>query len=136
MILLSKHILEIDCYDQALDKQPENAHALGFKAVALARVGELDSSNATLEQLKGTIQKDPFLYWVESKLDMMKGKPSTALVKLEKAVQLRNGLSSELQAELYRDIAFEPIFSALRLDGSMHQMLLRYFGADAPQISR
>ena len=130
------HGLEQKAYRKALQKQADHDYVLGFLAVSLARTGSWEESKGYLKKLHQRLPNDPFVAWMSAKLSMLQGNASMALVELENAVQNRHGLSTELQSELYRDIALDPVFAPLRRDWPLHRMLLRHFGADAPKISR
>jgi hypothetical protein len=64
------------------------------------------------------------------------GQSVRAVTSLSRAVAAREALDKELQFELRRDMAIDPMFAGLRAERTLLGMLRRHLGAAAPRNTR
>ena len=74
--------------------------------------------------------------WMEGKYHAFAGDHEMAIDRLDRAFGSLQGLSSEWQDELVRDISLDPVFAGLRHNFTLHSRLIKHLGADAPLVSR
>jgi hypothetical protein len=63
----------------------------------------------------------------------VQGHDDEALQALDKTLDARAQLSDELQVEIRRDLAIDPMLSSLRKDRRMSAILRKHLGAGAPR---
>lgn len=127
-----RHAREAELYRQVLEVDPTNADALGGLAVALARMGRLDEAVNLVDELQATAPNAPFTDMTVALLAAMQGQEREALAALDRAVAARGQLTDELQLELRRDLALDPVLADLRKDKRLRATLHRHLGAAAP----
>ena len=130
---LGLHEAEIKAYLKALSIQSDHDFSRGFLAVAYARTSQFNKANEQLSMLTEQ-STEPFISWIEAKIDLLNYEPETAADKLIFSLENIDGLPQELQSELLRDISLDPIFSELRNDTFFWQRIVDIMGENSPQF--
>lgn len=130
------HRAELEAYRAILTGQPDHVMALSGMALAEARLGNAHSAQQAIEQLQNIAPAHPYTEVTTAGLDAWRGNGRGAIASLSRAFQSRESLDKELQAELRRDIAVDPLFAELRPDSRLRGLLRRHLGAAAPMSTR
>ncbi len=134
---LGWHRMELETYERILELEPGHVFALANGAVALARVGDYESSDEWLLRLHRQERADhPYLAVYEAQIAAIQGREAESVRLLEAAVLHRGELSDLQRLELRRDVAVDPALSSLRTGRSMRRMLWKHYGAAAPRKNR
>ena len=120
-------------YHEVLVDHPNHPIALGGLAMAQARTGEFDRASATMSRLEIAAPAHPYTELTAAVLSAKQGNHQDSVECLRRTIVDREQLDSELQIELRRDIATDPLLAPLRADWPLRSMLRRYLGAAAPR---
>jgi Flp pilus assembly protein TadD len=127
------HRAELEMYQEILEIQPQHLLALGGAATALARLGDFDEAQDTMDALQILAPANPISETSGAVIEAIRGRHDWAIASLRRAIEHQEQLDPELQLELRQDIAVDPAFSVLRADWKMRTMLRRVLGAAAPR---
>ncbi len=127
------HREEMTLYHEVLVGHPNHPIALGGLAMAQARTGEFDRASATMSRLEIAAPAHPYTELTAAVLSAKQGNHQDSVECLRRTIVDREQLDSELQIELRRDIATDPLLAPLRADWPLRSMLRRYLGAAAPR---
>jgi len=130
------HQEEMMLYGEILAEQPDNPLALGGLAMAMARLGHVEAAQDALDDLYVAAPDHPYVDLTAAVLESIQGQTDASLLSLRRSVERRELLGEELQIELRRDIATDPVFSALRSSWRLRAMLRRNLGAASPRGAR
>ena len=128
-----RHKAELALYEAVLAEQPRSVFALGGKAMAQARLGYITDSQKSFDEMTVLAPSHIYTEVAGAVLEAVRGRDDLALLSLERAIEGRNHLDRELQLELRRDIAVDPIFSGLRSSRSLRSVLRKHLGAASPR---
>ena len=129
---LGMHRAELRSYAKLLEKNPNHLLAMGNRAVALARLGQMDAAQQALDNLRTLYPYRPFYFHCEAMVYAIRGLETEALGSLEALIASHGALPSRFQAELRRDIAMDPALGSLRSDPRLVELLSRDL-QDAPR---
>ena len=87
-----------------------------------------------LKIIKNERREDGFLNWIQSKMLLLNGNTDEAMRKLLVALENIQMLPPELQTEMYRDIALDPIYLPLRNETQFLMKLVDVFGDNSPVV--
>ena len=130
------HQSELRYYRAILSIQRDHIMALSGVALAEARLGNDEESKRTIERLQSVAPTHPYTEVTAAGLDALRGNKRSAMASLSRAFRGRESLDKELQIELRRDIAVDPLFAELRPDPRLRGLLRRHLGAAAPLSTR
>ncbi len=130
------HDVEVALYKQILAADPNDALAEAGLALALARLGRMGEAKEMVDDLQVVAPMDPYTDVTMAMVAAVQGHDEDALAALDKALGARVQLSDELQVELRRDLALDPVLSSLRKDRRMSAILRKHLGAGAPRPVR
>jgi len=130
------HREELSLYRTVLAKQPNHALALSGKSMAELRLGMIGEANSTLDRLQMVAPTHPYTELTAAFVEASAGQSARAVASLSRAVAAREALDKELQLELRRDVAIDPVFAGLRAERALLGMLRRHLGAAAPRNTR
>jgi hypothetical protein len=131
-----QHDVEVGIYKEILAADPDDALAEAGLALALARLGRMGEAKEMVDDLQVTAPMDPYTDLTMAMVAAVQGHDEEALAALDKALDARAQLSDELQVELRRDLAIDPVLSSLRKDRRMSAVLRKHLGAGAPRPAR
>lgn len=131
-----RHASEIELYERILEVDPTSVDALGGLAVALARLGRLDEAWNRVDELQAVAPMAPVTDLTVATLAALRGEDREALDALDRAIASRGQFSDEMQLELRRDLALDPVFADLRKGKRLRALLHRHMGAAAPIPTR
>jgi tetratricopeptide (TPR) repeat protein len=121
---LGMHAQELRSIQALLKLDPNHLVAMGNRAVALARLGQLDSAQEALDALKTRYPFQPFATHCEALVFAIRGQEIEALGALDALLREHGALPGRLQDELKRDIALDPALANLRSDPRLRRLLL------------
>ncbi len=130
------HRLELELYRKVLVHQPEHVMGLSGRAMALVRLGRIDDAQRTFDRLQITAPTHPYTEVTAAIMEAERGYDALAVNSLSRAIEHREALDREMQVELRRDIAVDPLLARLRAGNSLKGMLRRHLGAAAPRRTR
>lgn len=128
-----QHDVEVALYKEILAVDPDDALAESGLALALARLGRMGEAEEAVDDLQVKAPMDPYTDLTIAMVAAVQGHDDDALQALDKTLDARAQLSDELQVELRRDLAIDPILSSLRKDRRMSAILRKHLGAGAPR---
>jgi Flp pilus assembly protein TadD len=131
-----QHDAEVRLYKQILATHPNDALAEAGLALALARLGRMGEAEDVVDDLQVVAPMDPYTDLTIAMVAALQGHDEAALAALERTLDARAQLSDELQVELRRDLAIDPVFASLRKDRRMSAILRKHLGAGAPRPAR
>ena len=131
-----RHNLEVEQYRAVLAIEPEHRLAQAGLAVALARLNRLDEASLIMDELQGGAPMFPYTDVTIGLVEAIQGHDKAAMVALNRGFEARRQLSEELQLELRRDLALDPILQSLRSDKRLNNLVHRHLGAAGPQPMR
>jgi hypothetical protein len=131
-----QHEVEVALYRQILADDPGDALADAGLALALARLGRMGEAKEQLDDLQIEAPMDPYTDLTMAMVAAVQGHDEDALQALDRTLEARAQLSAELQIELRRDLAIDPVLSSLRKDRRMSAILRKHLGAGAPRPVR
>lgn len=129
---LGRHRQELELYNHLLELDPDNLMALGYGAVALARLDQPDAAMARLDELETLHPDHPYVSVFRGLQAAIDGREAESIAAFEEALARRGELSDVQRLELRRDLAVEPELQNLRADPRLHRMLARQLGVMAP----
>ena len=127
------HTEEMNHYDQLLASNPDHTLALSGRAMAAARTGRFVEAQRLVERLHVIAPTHPYTDVTSAVLEASRGQDGEALRSLRRAVESRDRLDEELQVELRRDIATDPVFLPLRNQWRLRALLRRHYAAASPR---
>lgn len=130
------HEAELRSYRAILSSQADHIMALSGMALAQARLGNTTEAQRAMERLQHLAPTHPYTEVTAAGLDALGGDKQGAMASLSRAFECRESLDRELQVELRRDIAVDPLFAELRPDRQLRGVLRRHLGAAAPLSTR
>ena len=130
---LGRHRQELELYSHLLELDPDNLMAMGYGAVALARLDQPDAALSTLDELRTAHPDDPYVEVFRGLLAAIDGREEAAIAALEEALARQGEMTDVPRLELKRDLALEPELSTLRADPRLHRMLARQPGVMGPR---
>jgi Flp pilus assembly protein TadD len=130
------HRAELALYRTVLTQKPNHALALSGKSMAEVRLGMVDEAQSTLDRLQMVAPTHPYIEVTAAFVEASSGESAHAIASLSRAVAARESLNKELQLELRRDMAIDPMFASLRAERTLLGMLRRHLGAAAPRNTR
>ena len=133
---LGLHRMELETYARILELDETHVHALGNGAVAFARMGDYETAEAWLVDMRSAGSSDPYVAVYEGLVAASQGDEVTALEQLEGALTSREAMTDSQRVELRRDLAMDPALSQLRSNRVMRSMLWRHYGAASPRKKR
>jgi hypothetical protein len=128
-----RHRAELALYSSVLAKQPDNVLALGGMAMAQARLGHMTAAQGSFDSLAVQAPSHIYTEVTAAVLEAVRGRDDLALLSLERAIKGRNHLDREVQLELRRDIAIDPVFGSLRASRRLRSVLRKHLGAASPR---
>jgi hypothetical protein len=131
-----QHDVEVALYKEILAAEPNDVLADAGLALALARLGRMGEAKEMVDNLQVAAPMDPYTDLTMAMVAAVQGHDEEALAELDKALDGRAQLSDELQVELRRDLAIDPVLSSLRKDRRMSAILRKHLGAGAPRPVR
>ncbi len=129
---LGRHRQELELTNHLLELDPDNMMAMGYGAVALARMDQPDAAVAALDELKTLHPDDPYVAVFEGLRAAIDGQEKAAIAAFEEALTRQGEMTDVQRLEMRRDLALEPELQVLRSDPRMHRMLARQLGVMAP----
>lgn len=130
------HGNELAVYRAILADEPDHILALSGKTLAEWRLGRLDSAFRSFDRLQTVAPDHPYTEVTASLMESGQGQTARALQSLSRALEDRERLPKDLQVEIRRDIAVDPLFATLRTGKGLPAVLRRHFGAAAPRTTR
>jgi tetratricopeptide (TPR) repeat protein len=121
---LGMHAQEHRSIERLLQIDPNHMVAMGNLAVALARMGQLEAAQESLDALKTRYPFQPFATQCEALIFAIRGEEMGALGALDELFREHGALPRRLQDELKRDIALDPAMANLRSDPRLQELLL------------
>jgi len=128
-----RHQAELSLYTAVLGEQPDNVLALGGRAMAQARLGHLADAQVSFDNMAVRAPAHIYTEVTAAVLEAVRGRDDLALASLDRAIEGRNHLDRELQLELRRDIAVDPVFASLRASRRLRAVLRKHLGAASPR---
>jgi Flp pilus assembly protein TadD len=128
-----QHDVEVALYKEILAVDPDDALAESGLALALARLGRMGEAKEMVDDLQVKAPMDPYTDLTIAMVAAVQGHDEEALQALDKTLGARAQLSDELQVELRRDLAIDPMLSSLRKNRRMSAILRKHLGAGAPR---
>jgi hypothetical protein len=128
-----RHEAELSLYTAVLGEQPDNVLALGGRAMAQARLGQLADAQVSFDNMAVRAPAHIYTEVTAAVLEAVRGRDDLALASLDRAIEGRNHLDRELQLELRRDIAVDPVFAGLRASRRLRSVLRKHLGAASPR---
>lgn len=129
---LGMHRQSLRNFNQLLDENPDHLVAMGSRAVALARLGQIEAAEDALDALRTRYPYQPYSSQCEALVFAIRGLENDALGALDALFREHGALPVRLQDELRRDISMDPAFSNLRADPRLGELLKERLG-DAPR---
>lgn len=123
---------EESLYRQALALAPDDVTALNNLAVCLAHQKRYEEALAVMRQLEILDPGDPYADLHRAKIHADMGKDDDALMFLNRALAGMAELDILHAIEFRQDIRVDPSFEKLRHDQRFHEILVKYYGKDAP----
>ena len=131
-----KHQQELAIYRSILLGDPGHVLALSGRTLAELRLDQTGAASRTFDRLQTVAPDHPYTEMTAAIMEANQGQPSRALQSLSRALKERERLPKDLQVELRRDVAIDPLFAPLRAGRGLPAVLRRHFGAASPRATR
>ncbi|MEC8193224.1 MAG: hypothetical protein VX127_10860 [Myxococcota bacterium] len=130
------HRAERDLYKKLLDREPDHVLALSGMVMSEIRLGRPGDAMRAFDALQTIAPDHPYTDLTASFVDAHLGNERQAVRSLARALEHRERLDREMQLELKRDIAIDPVFASLRGRADLRGALRRHLGAASPRATR
>ena len=130
---LGYHQQELDLASQLLKKNKGSLSLQMALANVQIRLRNFAAAEDTIRSIETVSDHHLLVEYLCAQIHAVKGENTAAIERLRHVLMNFDSFSHHNRTEIIRDLSIDPIFSELRKGNELRNMLVQFYGSDAPQ---